>query len=162
MINIIKADLNNALHAEALILLLNCYAKDPMGGGEALSDFTKTNLVAEIQKRSDVTVILAFEGDKPVGIINCIEGFSTFASKPLMNIHDVYVAPDYRGTGVATQLLQAAEDLAIEKKCCKVTLEVLEGNEPAKSTYLKFGFAAYELDPKMGKAMFWEKKLSGA
>jgi hypothetical protein len=40
-----------------------------------------------------------------------------------------------------------------------VTLEVLEGNQIAKNAYIKFGFAGYELDPKMGKALFWEKPL---
>jgi ribosomal protein S18 acetylase RimI-like enzyme len=159
MIKIIRADLTNSHHATALVTLLNAYALDPMGGGEELSDYTKENLASEILKRSDTTVILAFDDDKPAGLINCIEGFSTFLSKPLMNIHDVYVDVNYRGTGLVKQLLQAAEDLAIEKQCCKVTLEVLEGNEPAKSAYLKFGFEGYELDPKIGKAMFWQKKL---
>ena len=157
--NIIRTDLTNPIHAEVLVYLLNSYAQDPMGGGEELSDFTKANLAKEILKRSDVTVIIVFDGDKPAGLINCIEGFSTFMSKPLMNVHDVYVDAGYRGKGLAKQLLQAAEDLAVEKQCCKVTLEVLEGNEPAKSAYLKFGFDGYELDPKMGKAMFWQKKL---
>jgi len=159
MIEIIQADLTSPTHANALITLLNKYALDPMGGGEALSDFTKENLASEIQKRSDTTVILAFDDEKPAGLINCIEGFSTFKCKPLINIHDVYVDASARGKGVATKLLQAVEDLAIEKKCCKITLEILEGNEPAKRAYLKFGFAGYELDPEMGKAMFWEKKL---
>jgi len=159
MIKIIQADLTNSNHAEALVYLLNRYALDPMGGGEGLSDFTKDNLAKEILKRTDITVILAFDGDKPAGIINCIEGFSTFKCKPLINIHDVYVDADSRGKRIATKLLQAAEDLAVEKHCCKITLEILEGNEPAKLAYLKFGFASYELDPKMGKAMFWEKNL---
>ncbi len=159
MIEIIQADLTNPIHADALVTLLNRYALDPMGGGEELSDFTKANLAKEILKRIDTTVILAFEHEKPAGLINCVEGFSTFACKPLINIHDVYVDVSARGKGVATKLLQAAEDLAIEKNCCKVTLEVLEGNEPAKLAYLKFGFDSYELDPEMGKAMFWQKKL---
>ena len=159
MIKIIRADLTNSSHAKALVSLLNSYAQDPMGGGKELSEFTKANLAKEIYKRSDVTVMIAYDGDKPVGLINCIEGFSTFMCKPLMNIHDVYVDANSRGKGLAKQLLQAAEDLAVEKQCCKVTLEVLEGNEPAKLAYLKFGFDGYELDPEMGKAMFWQKKL---
>ncbi len=159
MIDIIRADLTNPTHANALITLLNRYALDPMGGGEELSDFTKANLAKEILKRTDTTVILALENNKPAGLINCIEGFSTFACKPLINIHDVYVDASARGKGVATKLLQAAEDLAIEKQCCKITLEVLEGNKPAKLAYLKFGFDGYELDPEMGKAVFWQKKL---
>lgn len=35
--------------------------------------------------------VLAFDADQPVGLINAIEGFSTFACKPLINIHDVIV-----------------------------------------------------------------------
>jgi GNAT superfamily N-acetyltransferase len=159
MIKIIRADLSNARHASAMLDLLNSYSLDPMGGGGELSDFTKANLAKEMHQRADTTAILAYEGDEPAGLINCIEGFSTFACKPLINIHDVYVSADHRGKGVATRLLQAAEELAREKGCCKITLEVLEGNEAAKRAYLKFGFAGYELDPEMGKAMFWEKKL---
>ena len=45
MINIQIADFSNPAHASAVVYLLNEYAKDPMGGGEELSDFAKTNLV---------------------------------------------------------------------------------------------------------------------
>ena len=58
-------------------------------------------------------------------------------------------------------MLEAIESVAVERKCCKLTLEVLEGNHIAQHVYKKFGFAAYELDPKMGQAMFFEKKLNG-
>ena len=37
--------------------------------------------------------------DKPVGLATTFEGFSTFAAKPLINIHDIAVLPDYRGRG---------------------------------------------------------------
>jgi hypothetical protein len=56
-------------------------------------------------------------------------------------------------------MLQYVENIAVEKGCCKIILEMLEGNRVAKHAYLKFGFAGYELDPKMGKALFWEKTL---
>ena len=56
-------------------------------------------------------------------------------------------------------MLDKVELIAKERACCKITLEVLEGNEPAKSAYIKFGFAGFELDPKMGKALFWQKDL---
>ncbi|KAG1707571.1 Serine/threonine-protein kinase PrkC [Nymphon striatum] len=142
-------DLKNEAHSNALVDLLSRYALGKMGGGKALSEYTKSNLPNALLKRSDITVILAFNDEEPIGLINCIEGFSTFACKPLMNIHDVYVAPDYRGQGIATRLLQEVEKLARKQQCCKITLEVLEGNEPAKLTYQKFGFDGYELDPNM-------------
>lgn len=159
MFKVLIADLTNHSHSNALVDLLSRYALGKMGGGKELSEYTKKNLPKELLQRSSVTTILAFKDDVPIGLLNCIEGFSTFTCKPLMNIHDVYVSPEYRGEGIATMLLQEVEKLARKKQCCKITLEVLEGNEPAKLAYKKFGFDGYELDPEMGKAMFWEKKI---
>lgn len=159
MIEIVKANLNNEADAHAFLELFNRYSLDPMGGGERLSDFTKENIIKELLKRPNIAVFLAFDDKAPVGVINCIECFSSFKAKPLINIHDLYVGEEGRGKGVATKLLQAAEDLAVEKNCCKVTLEVLEGNKVAQAAYLKLGFAGYELNPEMGKALFWQKNL---
>lgn len=52
------------------------------------------------------------------------------------------------------------EEIAISKGCCKITLEVLSNNESAKVAYKKFGFSSYELDPKAGVALFWQKKIT--
>ncbi len=62
-------------------------------------------------------------------------------------------------TALSPELLEKVEELAHEKGCCKITLEVIEGNEVAKSAYLKFGFAEYELDPALGHALFWQKRI---
>ncbi|MCR6652709.1 MAG: GNAT family N-acetyltransferase [Cellvibrionaceae bacterium] len=159
MIQIVIADLNLPAHAAAFILLLEEYARDPTGGGKRLSEYAKDNLVAELKSRSSAHIILAFAGDVPVGLLTCIEGFSTFACKPLLNIHDAVVSSDYRGRGLSKQMLQAAESLAISLGCCKLTLEVLEGNTIAHEAYKSFGFKGYELDPRMGKALFLEKSL---
>jgi len=159
MIEIIRADLSTQLHAEALINLMTEYALDPMGGGKDLTDHVKTNLASALSEKDDVHVILAYLDNEAVGLVTCIEGFSTFACKPLLNIHDAIVKFKYRGQGIIYSLLCEAENIAIEKGCCKMTLEVLEGNKPARSAYSKFGFGGYQLDPKMGKAQFWEKAL---
>jgi ribosomal protein S18 acetylase RimI-like enzyme len=159
MIEIVEADLNLPAHAEALVKLMNEYAIDPMGGGQGLSDYVKGNLSAELAKRKTAHVILAFVEGQAAGLIVYLEGFSTFACKPLLNIHDVIVAVSYRGRGLSKLLLQKAEEIAIALGCCKLTLEVLEGNHIAQSAYKAFGFSGYELNPQMGKALFWEKKL---
>ena len=159
MIDIVRADLNFLPHAEALISLMSEYALDPMGGGKELSDHVKTNLASTLNERSDVHVILAYLNNEAVGLVTCIEGFSTFACKPLLNIHDAVVKADCRGQGIISALLAEAENIAKENDCCKLTLEVLEGNKPARSAYSRFGFNGFELDPKMGKAQFWEKIL---
>jgi GNAT superfamily N-acetyltransferase len=159
MMEVIEADLNLPAHANALVRLMDEYALDPMGGGQGLSDDVKANLPGELAKRKTAHVILAFIDAEPAGLLVCIEGFSTFACKPLLNIHDVIVALPHRGKGLSKRLLQKAEAIAIELGCCKITLEVLEGNHTAQAAYRSFGFNGYELNPQMGKALFWEKKL---
>ena len=81
MITITKADLTRADHSEAVVNLLNEYACDPMGGGEPLSSNVKQTLIAEMAKRTYVHSFIAFDGESPIGLINLIEGFSTFAAK---------------------------------------------------------------------------------
>lgn len=159
MEEILIADLSLPSHAAALVYLLNEYAKDDMGGGAELPEFVKNNLTAELRKRQGAHVALAFIDGAPAGMAVCFEGFSTFACKPLLNVHDIIVAHAYRGRGLSKRLLAKAEELAIRLGCCKLTLEVLEGNAVAQAAYQACGFAGYELDPKMGKAMFWQKKL---
>jgi GNAT superfamily N-acetyltransferase len=111
------------------------------------------------KERFAAHVILVFVDAEPAGLVVCLEGFSTFACKPLLNIHDVIVALPYRGRGLSKLLLQKAEEIALDLGCCKLTLEVLEGNHVAQSAYKACGFSGYELNPQMGKALFWEKKL---
>jgi len=156
-IRIITVDYLNKQHASDLIYLLNYYAKDPMGGGAELSGHVIRNLVSELAKIAGSLSVLCYVDDKPVGLVNCFEGFSTFKCQHLVNIHDVVVLGAYRGLGLSQRLLGKVEEIAKNKGYCKLTLEVLEGNESAQKAYMKFGFSGYELDPVKGKALFWEK-----
>ena len=73
-----RADYLNARDAAAVVALLDAYASDPAGGGEPLSDFIKANLARELAARPQAYSVLAFDGEQPVGLVNCIEGFSSF------------------------------------------------------------------------------------
>jgi len=159
LFEIVDADLSLPLHGDAVVHLLHEYASDPMGGGNGLPPFAKKYLVGELRKCDSAYVVLAFEGSTPAGIVVCFEAFSTFACRPLLNLHDVVVSTPYRGKGLCRQMLATVEQHAKKIGCCKLTLEVLEGNATAQAVYRSFGFANYELDPTIGKAMFWEKKL---
>lgn len=162
MLSIMNADLSSERDASALIDLLDSYAADIMGGGTPLPPFVRNNLVPELKKRDGAHVILAYVDNEPAGLIIGIEGFSTFACKPLLNIHDVAVLPRFRGQGIARRMLESMEQLARQRGCCKLTLEVLEGNAVARSLYASYGFAGYALDPSMGHALFWQKKIEPA
>lgn len=156
---ICRADYRNARHASALVELLDAYARDPAGGGEPLSEFARTHVVLELARRPQAFSVLAFAGEQPVGLVNCIEGFSTFACRPLVNVHDVAVLPSHRGQRVAEQMLALVQDIARERGACKLTLEVLQGNASAIRLYERMGFAGYQLDPAMGRAQFLQKWL---
>jgi len=158
-IKILQANYNDSNHATHIIELLDCYANDPMGGNEALPDYVAQNLVYELGNRKNAISILAYVEEQPAGLVNCFEGFSTFSCKPLINVHDMIVASEFRSLGLGTKMLKMVEEIAIERDCCKLTLEVLEKNYIAKNTYQKFGFNPYQLDPVLGKAEFWEKKI---
>lgn len=144
---------------DALLQLLDHYARDPMGGGKPLSAEVRHKLIPHLKLRSDYHGIIAFHNEIPIGLINAFEGLSTFAAKPLMNIHDVIVASEYRGNGLAQRMMGRVEELARECGCCKLTLEVLSNNIVAQNAYRRFGFAGYELDPQAGQALFWQKPL---
>ena len=130
-----------------------------MGGASPLSDKISLNVAAELSKLPHAFSVICYVDGRPAGLVNCFEAFSTFKCKPLINIHDVIVIEAFRGIGISQRMLSMVEDIAKSKGCCKITLEVLEGNEIAKSSYAKFGFTGYELDPEMGKALFWQKNL---
>ena len=56
-------------------------------------------------------------------------------------------------------MLAAAEAHARERGACKLTLEVLTGNQRALRSYEQFGFAPYMLDPREGQAQLMQKWL---
>ena len=162
-IRVVRADYANPVHAAALVMLLDAYASDPMGGGEPLSDFAKAHLVPSLAARPQAYSVLAFasaDDSVPVGLVNCIEGFSTFKCQPLVNVHDVAVLAGYRGQRIGEHMLALAETIARERGACKLTLEVLSGNTGAEKLYRRVGFAYYELDPAMGQAGFMQKWLA--
>ncbi|OPF63738.1 MULTISPECIES: N-acetyltransferase [Hydrogenophaga] len=157
-----QADYGHPSDAAAVVALLDAYASDPAGGGEPLSDFVKANLARELAARPQAYSVLAFDGEQPVGLVNCIEGFSSFKCKPLVNVHDVAVLASHRGRGIAEAMLAEAERIAVERGAVKMTLEVLSGNAPAVKLYRRIGYEGYQLDPAMGTAQFMQKWLGAS
>lgn len=155
-----RVDYRAPADAQALVDVLDAYARDPAGGGEPLSPYARQHLAAELAQRPQAFSFLAWHDGQAVGLINCIEGFSTFACRTLVNVHDVAVLSAFRGRGVGRLLLAAAEAEAQARGACKLTLEVLSGNLPARHLYASFGFTDYQLMPEMGNACFMQKWLS--
>jgi len=158
-VKIIQANYCNEKNRDEITLLLDHYANDPMGGGKPLDKYVIENIANELSRIPHAFSVIGYVDNQAAGLVNCFELFSTFSCKPLINIHDVIVLKEYRGKGLSHKMLEKVEEISIEKGCCKLTLEVLSNNEIAKSSYKKFGFSSYELDPEAGQALFWEKLL---
>ena len=158
-LHVAAVDLYEPSQAAIWLDLLDHYARDPMGGGEGLSDYAKLHLVNTIRQVPGFHGALAWQDGQAVGLIDCFAGFSTFAAKPLLNVHDIVVHASWRGRGIGQALLAWAEQRAAELGCCKLTLEVLSNNARAMASYRQAGFAPYVLDPAAGQALLMQKFL---
>ncbi len=159
MLHVEQMILDGSEHGE-WVALLDAYARDPMGGGDGLQESVRQRLASAIADVPGAVVLVARWDGKVVGIATAFMGFSTFAARPLLNVHDIAVLDGWRGRGVGSALLRRLEEIARQRNCCKMTLEVLANNHVAQTAYRKSGFAPYELDPTAGGALFWQKMLS--
>ena len=159
-LNILEADLALPAHQKAVVQLIDAYAQDTMGGGNPLSERVKSELIPGLRSHPTTIILLAYDGEVPVGIAACFVGFSTFAARPLLNIHDLAVLPSHRNLGVGRRLLEAVDAKARELGCCKVTLEVVEKNHRARHTYAAAGFAQATYGTEGGGTLFLTKPLA--
>ena len=156
---IVEADLNRMEHQQAVVALIDAYARDPMGNGKPLAQEVRRALIPGLQQHPTTVIFLAYQADTAIGIALCFGGFSTFAARPLINIHDLAVLPAYRGQGVGRRLIEQVERKARNLGCCKLTLEVQENNHRARQVYEAMGFAQTQYVEAAGSSLFLSKPL---
>ena len=159
LIRIVEANLSLRADQEAVLAMVDAYSRDAMGDGKPLDPDVRAQLIAGLRRHPTTLIFLAFDGDQPIGVAVCFIGFSTFAAKPLINIHDFVVLPTSRGKGIGRQLLEAIETKGKELGCCKLTLEVMDKNHQAVRMYQAAGFERYALQEEAGAAIFMSKPL---
>lgn len=153
-VEIVEADLNNPVHQAGIVSCLNQYAMDEMGAGKPLPADVQAAIVPGLQQVADKHVFLALAGQKVVGLAVCLLGFSTFAGKPRLNVHDLAVDPGFRGQGIGRRLMDRVSAAALDAGCSAVSLEVRKDNTVAQGLYRSLGFqdAASPME-------FWVKPL---
>ncbi|MFN2376591.1 MAG: GNAT family N-acetyltransferase [Candidatus Binatia bacterium] len=134
------AILSNADEADAVVTILDAYAREPIAGGSPLSGEVKERLIPVLRDHPGAIVVLASVADAKIGLAICFLGLSTFAARPVLNLQDLVVVPEYRGQGVGRLLLRAVEEEARSRGCCKLTLEVRADNLRARTLYRSWGF----------------------
>ena len=153
-LSILQVNLQNPLHCDQVVKLLNDYMNDPMGNNNPMPKGLAPQIISGLKQHSGFLGFFVLVGDQFAGLANCNINFSTFQAKPLINIHDFIVAPECRNIGAGSFLLRGIINYASQNGFCRVNLEVREDNLTAKSLYKKLGFS--DCVPRM---MFWERKL---
>jgi len=149
------ANLDDPADAAAIVAIVNAYALEPQGGGASLSDSVLKRMIPGLREAAGAFVLLAQVEGQDVGAAVCFRGFSTFAGRPLINVHDLSVLQDFRGRGIGSRLLRAVEEQARSLGCGKVTLEVREVNPLAERLYRRLGYG----DPSGFATRFLDKPL---
>jgi ribosomal protein S18 acetylase RimI-like enzyme len=162
VVTVVEADLRRAAHRRAFLQMFDSYVRDPMEAGRPLAPRVRRALVAALLRHPTTHVFVAYCGGAPVGMAVCFTGFSTFAARPLMNIHDIGVARARRGQGVGRRLVEAIAAKARRLGCCKLTLEVRRDNRPARRLYRRVGFAQVTERDGRVPVEFWEMRLTTA
>jgi GNAT superfamily N-acetyltransferase len=83
--------------------------------------------------------ILARLGSTPVGFALFFHNFSTFLMQPGIYLEDLFVLPDYRGSGIGKALLAHLGQVAVERGCGRLEWQVLDWNQPAIDFYQRMG-----------------------
>jgi ribosomal protein S18 acetylase RimI-like enzyme len=152
-------DFSNPRHREGVVAMVNAYASDPKVGGVSLPEDVLQSLGEKLASHPTAVAWLAWEADCPVAVLVGFFGFSTFAARPLLNLHDLAVVASHRGQGIGSLLLEAAEAHARAQGCCGMTLEARGDNYAAQRLYRRYGFeGADRVEPETCFG-FWKKRL---
>ena len=92
-------------------------------------------------ERPAAEVLLAFEGQSPVGFAVYFYNFSTWLGRAGLYLEDLFIKPEKRGKGYGRALLVELAKIARERECGRMEWAVLDWNEPAINFYTKLGAA---------------------
>ena len=106
-------------------------AQETQGLMEKLKDFPTTRAyVCEVDRG----------GFQAAGLALCFLGFSTFLQKPLLNLHDFFMIPEFQGQGLGRGFLAFLEKESRREGWGRVTLEAYQDNSRAVALYESCGF----------------------
>lgn len=82
--------------------------------------------------------VIAYAGGVPAGFCVYFQNFSTFVARPGLYIEDIFVRPEFRGTGVGKALFMHCVNVAAERRLGRIEFAVLDWN-PARGFYEHHG-----------------------
>ena len=98
------------------------------------------SFIRERLTNNESVIFCAVTADLAVGFVQLYPSFSSVSMKKLWILNDLFVHPDSRKKGVASKLLEAATQFAIETKAKALTLKTAQDNLPAQALYSSLGW----------------------
>ena len=135
MITILRTNSDNSFFRDLVRLLDTELA---IVDGKDHSFYSQFNKIDKIRY-----VVVAFENDMPVGC-----GAIKEYTKDTMEIKRMYVAPQFRKKGIASEILSELEKWAAELSCSRCILETGKRQPEAIGLYRKSG---YKVIPNYGQ-----------
>ena len=89
--------------------------------------------------REKAEVLIAREGDLPVGFALYFHNFSTFLGRAGIYLEDLFVLKEYRGRGYGKALLRRLAQITVERGCGRLEWCCLDWNQPSIDFYLSLG-----------------------
>ncbi len=94
-----------------------------------------TAFLTERLARKESIVLIALDGETPVGFTQIYPSFSSTRLAPIWILNDLFVAEAARGTGAVDALLDSAATLAKEAGAIAIELATTHTNLRAQSVY---------------------------
>ena len=90
-------------------------------------------------EKNKAEVLLAFEGENPVGYALFFHNFSTFLGRAGIYLEDLFVLPEKRGKGYGKALFLYLAHTALQRGCGRMEWTCLNWNKPSIRFYRSMG-----------------------
>ena len=104
---------------------------------------TRADIEASIfGEQSTVRALICEADGQPIGFAVYFFNYSTWQGRRGLYLEDLYVSPEYRGSGAGKALLRHLARIAVTGGCGRFEWSVLDWNEPAIKFYESIGAKA--------------------
>ena len=93
-------------------------------------------------EQSSVRALICEADGQPIGFAVYFFNYSTWQGRRGLYLEDLYVSPEYRGSGAGKALLRHLARIAVTGGCGRFEWSVLDWNEPAIKFYESIGAKA--------------------
>lgn len=135
MVRVIRADLS---HLDQIAPLFDAYRQFY----EQPADLSKARefIRARLGRGESIIFLALDKGGRALGFTQLYPTFCSVAAGPVFILYDLFVAPESRRKGVATELMEAARKLGEETGATWIKLDTAVTNIPGQSLYEKLGW----------------------